>query len=135
MLGLFVGLGGIIGALLRYYLGIWSLEWTHTLFPTGTFTANMLGSFVLGWLTTRIIQNKVVHPYLATALGTGIIGSFTTFSTFSVETVQLIQTGHWQIALLYVLLSLFIGLFMSWAGYNIGKIFSKKNNGGSKEVL
>ncbi|WNB92771.1 fluoride efflux transporter CrcB [Bacillus sp. NEB1478] len=135
MLGLLIGFGGIIGALLRYYLGIWSLGWTNTIFPIGTFTANMIGSFILGWLTTRIIHHQVVHPYLATAVGTGIIGSFTTFSTFSVESVQLIQTGHWQIAILYVFLSLVGGLFMSWFGFRIGKIFSQNKNGESKEAL
>ncbi|MDR7073090.1 fluoride efflux transporter CrcB [Fictibacillus barbaricus] len=135
MQGLLVGFGGVIGALLRYYIGLWSSEWTHTIFPIGTFTANMIGSFILGWLTTRIIQHQVVHPYLAAAFGTGIIGSFTTFSTFSVETVQLIQTGHWQMALLYVLLSLLAGLLFSWSGFKMGKTFSESKNGGSKQVL
>jgi CrcB protein len=134
MLGLLVGIGGIIGALLRYYLGIWSSGWTQTIFPTGTFAANMIGSFLLGWLTTRIIHQKVIHPYISTAIGTGVIGSFTTFSTFSVESVQLIQTGHWQIALIYIVSSLLAGLFLSWLGFQLGKISENKKKR-SKGIL
>nr|WP_243450115.1 fluoride efflux transporter CrcB [Neobacillus terrae] len=115
-----VGLAGIIGALLRYLISFYSPHWWVYDFPMATFLINMLGCFILGWFTTFLPKIKSLHPYLITALGTGMIGSFTTFSTFSVETVDLITDSKWGIAILYVLVSLWGGLFFSWAGYRTG---------------
>jgi fluoride exporter len=117
---LLVGVGGVIGSLLRYYLGVFTHSWWAYDFPLGALIINLIGSFVLGWLTTHIIKMKLLHPSILAGIGTGIIGSFTTFSTFSVETVTLIQHGLWLFALLYVVLSLFGGLLMSWLGYKVG---------------
>jgi fluoride exporter len=117
---LLVGLAGIIGALLRYLLGIYFNQWWFHDFPLATFLINMVGSFILGWLTTFLPRFKSFHPYVLTALGTGLIGSFTTFSTFSVETVHLISAAKWGTAILYVLLSLWGGLLFSWLGFHLG---------------
>lgn len=116
-----VGIAGIIGASLRYLMG---LPFSHTLlhgFPLATFLTNMIGCFVLGWFTTFLPRFKFLPPQLITALGTGLVGSFTTFSTFSVETVRLIQDSKWGIAFLYILFSLCGGLLLAWVGYQTGK--------------
>lgn len=115
-----VGLAGIIGASLRYLVGIYFNEWWFHDFPLATFLTNIVGCFLLGWLTTSFPRFKSLPPYLITALGTGLIGSFTTFSTFSVETVELIQASKWEIAALYVLASFWGGLTFSLAGYKLG---------------
>ncbi|MGD6974523.1 fluoride efflux transporter CrcB [Bacillus altitudinis] len=120
MIYFLVGSGGIIGSLLRYYLGVFTHSWWGYNFPLGTLLINLIGCFVLGWFTNKIVRLKQFHPYVLAALGTGLVGSFTTFSTFSVETVILIQHHSAELALLYVLLSLFGGLLMSWLGYEIG---------------
>ncbi|WP_042463361.1 fluoride efflux transporter CrcB [Neobacillus dielmonensis] len=116
---LLVGIAGIIGALLRYLVGIYFGHWWFHDFPLATFIINMVGSFLLGWFTNLLPRFRL-HPHVITALTTGLIGSFTTFSTFSVETVQLISTDKWGTALLYVLLSLWGGLLFSWIGYRAG---------------
>ena len=121
-----IGIAGIIGALLRYLVGIYFNHWWFYDFPLATFLTNLSGSFILGWLTTFLPKIKSLHPNIKTALGTGLIGSFTTFSTFSVETVKLIQASKWGTALLYVLLSLVGGLLFSWLGYKTGQKKSKK---------
>lgn len=123
---LLVGAAGMVGALLRYYVGIIFNAGGTGSFPLGTFIANMVGSFVLGWFTIHIIAMKRIHPNVLTAIGTGLIGSFTTFSTFSVETVQLLREGHWAMGIFYILISLLGGLFMSAFGYFIGKHFYRK---------
>ncbi|MGD7062879.1 fluoride efflux transporter CrcB [Bacillus altitudinis] len=120
MIYFLVGTGGIIGSLLRYYLGVFTHSWWGYNFPLGTLLINLIGCFVLGWFTNKIVRLKQFHPYVLAGLGTGLVGSFTTFSTFSVETVILIQHHSAELALLYVLLSLFGGLLMSWLGYEIG---------------
>lgn len=117
-----VGLAGIVGALLRYDLGLWTANWWHSSFPLATLLTNLSGCFVLGWLTTRMIRLKSMHPYITTALGTGLVGSFTTFSTFSVEAVNLMKTGHWGGACFYVLASGIGGLLFSWFGYKTGNV-------------
>jgi CrcB protein len=86
-----VGTGGAIGALLRHYVST-RIE-TETV-PLGTFTVNVLGSFVLGLLTFVGMNSD-----LALLLGTGVCGSFTTFSSFSVETVRLWETDDRRWAL------------------------------------
>ena len=90
MIYLFVGIAGSLGAILRYLIGI-SL-FTHSSFPYATLCINLIGSFLLAWLTTRFFKRTSLSPVMKTAIATGFVGSFTTFSTLSVETVQLFQS-------------------------------------------
>ncbi|WP_254052759.1 CrcB family protein [Bacillus sp. V59.32b] len=62
-----------------------------------------------------------MDPHFILFLGTGFIGSFTTFSTFSLETIQLAGRGHIVMAVSYILLSIVCGIFLAFAG----KIFAK----------
>lgn len=81
-----VGTGGAIGAVLRHSVArLVDVEE----FPAGTFAVNVLGSFALGFLTFVGADET-----LLLLLGTGVCGSFTTFSSFSVETVRLWETGE-----------------------------------------
>ncbi|MBM7651035.1 fluoride efflux transporter CrcB [Neobacillus cucumis] len=128
---LLVGIAGIIGAILRYLLGVSFNHWWFHDFPLATFITNMLGCFILGWFT-HFLPRLNLHPHLITALGTGLIGAFTTFSTFSVETVHLITIDKWGTALLYVLLSLFCGILFSWGGYQAGTNGGKDIKASSK---
>lgn len=80
-----VGVGGAIGALLRQYV---SSQIDGSDVPLGTVTVNVSGSFLLGLVTFLGVGNDLFF-----FLGTGVAGSFTTFSSFSVETVRLWETG------------------------------------------
>lgn len=81
-----VGTGGAIGALLRHYVSeVVEVEE----YPLGTFTVNVLGSFLLASLSFAAVGGQ-----LGLLLGTGLAGSFTTFSSFSYETVRLWETGE-----------------------------------------
>ncbi|RDI45616.1 fluoride efflux transporter CrcB [Falsibacillus pallidus] len=122
-----VGAAGILGALCRYYLGIFIGDyWTHT-FPLATLITNLVGCFILGGFTAHLFKLKILHPFLLKGIGTGFVGSFTTFSTFSVETVEMIKGSHIGLALLYVILSMWGGLLFAWAGYKIGDKAYLKN--------
>ena len=126
-----VGIAGIIGASLRYLMG---LPFKDTLvhgFPIATFLINMIGCFILGGFTTFLPKLKFLSPSFVTALATGLVGSFTTFSTFSVETVQLMIESKWGIAVIYILLSLWGGLLFSLLGYRAGMLY--KRDGGMEE--
>ncbi|MFS0782687.1 fluoride efflux transporter CrcB [Bacillus sp. 1P06AnD] len=116
MVYIYVGLAGALGAVLRYAIGL--LAWNGSLFPIATFSINLIGSFLLAWLTTFVFIRTAIPDEWKSAIGTGFIGAFTTFSTLSVETVSLFQGGHALMAVLYAALSMIGGLAMSFLGYH-----------------
>lgn len=118
MVYVFVGMAGVLGAILRHLIGL-GLADESTLFPTATLTANLIGSFLLAWFITVLFKKWSLPEYLKTAIGTGFVGSFTTFSTFSVETVKLLEDGHAFLGLVYILVSFFGGLLLSRLGFSI----------------
>lgn len=116
---LLVGLGGAIGAMLRYGVGV-SLGNLANGFPAATFVVNILGSLAMGLLigllakTTPQFQNEI-RLFVAV----GVLGGFTTFSSFSLDAITLFERGDFVLAALYiggsVLLSL-AGLMLGlWA--------------------
>ncbi|BCB03629.1 fluoride efflux transporter CrcB [Bacillus sp. KH172YL63] len=124
-----IGAAGMVGALLRFFLGIGVNGIWEEPFPVATLLANLIGSFTLGFVTMYLFQLKKVQGVMATTIGTGLIGSFTTFSTFSVETVALIRDSHYFEAFLYAVISLVGGLFMAWAGYLSGRHLYNRRKG------
>lgn len=128
---LFVGIGGIIGSLLRYFVSLFSLHVNAT-FPVGTLIVNLFGCFVLGWLTKAVAEKKRWPEHLILGVNTGIIGSFTTFSTFSTEMVRLLLNQHYILACFYMLISSVGGLFLAKVGYQLaGNVSSGQERGES----
>ncbi|WP_409270323.1 fluoride efflux transporter CrcB [Neobacillus sp. SCS-31] len=111
----FVGIGGAIGSILRYFLTY--LHSPDSAMPYGTLFVNLTGSFVLGWFTARFASFKKLHPHLSAAFSTGLIGSYTTFSTFSLEIVNLADAGHYFYSFAYLAVSLAGGILLCWLGY------------------
>lgn len=112
-----VCLGAALGAPARYLAdrGVQSLH--DSVFPFGTLSVNIVGSFVLGVLVSLGLPSD--RPaYLA--LGTGFCGAFTTYSTFSYETVRLVETGSWGKGLLNVAASIGGGLAAAVLGFLVG---------------
>lgn len=125
---LLVMIGGFFGAISRFALS----EWIHTNngFPLGTFIINLIGCFVLGWFLTYVSQKKKIRPEFTLIIGTGFVGSFTTFSTFSVETVNLFQQGFVFLGLAYVLATTVLGLLLAYLGRKLA--LSKKKVGDAR---
>lgn len=111
-----VGIAGTLGAILRYIIGV-SL-FTNSTFPFATLIVNLTGSFLLAWLTTNLFKRVSINPVVATAISTGFVGSFTTFSTLSVETVNLFRTGEILLGFIYLSISIIGGLAMSRLGFS-----------------
>ena len=104
-----VGLGGFFGAILRYLMGLIPLR-EDLMFPVKTLAVNVIGAFAIGLIVALTAKHSNMNPRLVLFLKTGICGGFTTFSTFALETVDLIQAGNSVEAILYVALSLILGI-------------------------
>jgi len=118
---LVVGLGGFIGATLRYIISGWVYGIWSTGFPYGTLIVNVVGSFLLGFLMAYM-QNIVIHPNLKIFLTIGLLGAFTTFSTFSYETYALFEIGAVLKALLNIGINVTLGLILVYLGVVVGRI-------------
>ncbi|MGC5323959.1 fluoride efflux transporter CrcB [Brevibacillus sp. SYSU BS000544] len=115
-----VAVGGAIGSVLRYML---SLLLNQPNLPYGTWMANGVGSLLIGMFFVWGKQKGIMSPVLYIFLTTGIMGGFTTFSTFSLEVVQFIQSGMWERAFVYSVLSLGVGLVGVFLGIVAGRQF------------
>ena len=98
----FVCAGGAVGSGGRYLLTLAAHRFWGGGFPFGTFSVNVLGSFLLGALLTAWPVHPDETTHLRLALGTGVLGGFTTYSTFNYETVQLFSIGSAKLGALYV---------------------------------
>lgn len=112
---LVVALGGGIGACLRYLIGLIPLKEPYA-FPVKTLVINLVGCFVIGLIAVLAVKNTSLSPKTVLFIKTGLCGGFTTFSTFALETETLIKTGHFGIAILYVALSVVVGVGLAFAG-------------------
>ncbi len=105
---LIVGLGGALGAVMRYLIGLIPFNPDNG-FPIKTFIINVVGAFVIG-IVAALAAKNAMNPKLVLFLKVGICGGFTTFSSFALETDQLLMKGQSFTAVLYVLLSIFAGV-------------------------
>ena len=101
--------GGALGALARAALSTLAAA-DPARWPWPTFTVNIVGAFLVGYFTTRLLERLPHSSYRRPLLGTGFCGGLTTFSTMQVETLKMIQHGHWALATGYTLTSIVVGL-------------------------
>jgi len=114
---LLVALGAAVGAPLRYLVDQFIQGRHDSVFPWGTLTVNVVGSFLLGLLAAT-----VSGPWIA-LLGTGFCGALTTYSTFGYETVRLVQERARGYAVLNAVVSLAAGLTAAVLGSLVGQAF------------
>jgi len=117
-----IALGGALGALSRYGLGLWiSSKWSQG-FPLGTFIINITGAFLLGFLNIFFIEKLTISPLWRLGIGVGFLGAYTTFSTFGYETIMLLEGGSLLTAGLYTLLTVIIGFAGVALGVGLARI-------------
>lgn len=108
-----VGMGGFIGASLRYIMGFIVIK--DSTFPLMTMLINIIGAFLIG-IIAAIASKYNLDSRWVLFLKTGICGGFTTFSTFSLESMNLISDGKLAIAMMYIFLSIILCLLFVWLG-------------------
>lgn len=110
--------GGMIGTGLRL-LADSVIPHGNGDFPLSTLIVNVLGSFLLGLIIARFWS---AAPWLRAGLGTGLLGSFTTFSAVMVSVVALANTELWMLAIAYLVLSLVLGFAAAAIGLRVGRV-------------
>jgi CrcB protein len=118
---LIVFIGGGIGAGLRYWLTGIIPRYAGTDFPYGIFAVNIIGCFFIGVIMSSMEERFLISPALRVFLTIGILGGFTTFSTFSYETISLLRDAELLKASVYIIGSVVLCLFGTYAGSTIGK--------------
>jgi CrcB protein len=116
---LIVGLGGFFGTMARYLVSKINLMENFLSLPLGTLTANVTGSFLIGFLTGLASKSEILSADMRLFLMAGFCGGFTTFSSFTNENLQLIQNGQFLNAAVYIGISLFLGFVAVFLGYAV----------------
>lgn len=106
--------GGAIGTAARAALGTLTVP-DPGRWPWPTFVVNIVGAFLLGYFTTRLLERLPPSSYRRPLLGTGLCGGLTTFSTMQVETLKMVERHHYGLAAGYVAASIVAGLLAVYA--------------------
>jgi len=114
-----IGIGGFIGAILRYLVSGWFQNGATT-FPVGTFGVNVVGSFILSTILFISEYRGVISDETRIFLTIGLLGAFTTMSTFSYESFRLLESRHF----LYLALNVIGTIFLTMFAVYIGKVLA-----------
>lgn len=118
---LLVGVGGGVGSMLRFLTSRLSAQFISSEWALiGTFIVNVVGCFIIGLLAGWLFFNTGKSQQLPLLLVTGFCGGYTTFSAFAFENVQLLQSGHTLLSIVYIIASVTLGLLAVWAGIKMG---------------
>jgi CrcB protein len=120
---LVVGIGGMLGSLLRFVVSRSVDEKVRSLIPFGTFTVNIVGSFILGLVYALALRKPGLTENWRLFLGAGFCGGFTTFSTFAWENMNLLTQKNFLVSAGYVASSLVLGIFAVFLGVWAGRSF------------
>jgi CrcB protein len=117
---LIIGMGGFLGAVSRFLIASYVQNISGSLFPIGTLSVNVLGSFIIGFAAMFFAQ--VVEPEYKAFVVTGFLGALTTFSTFSWENVTMLQDGDYA----KVALNIFLNVTLTLMATLLAVILFKK---------
>ncbi len=102
--------GSAAGGTARYVTALLIQSKNNSLFPWGTFAINLLGCFIIGMVYAIAARNATTGSDIKLLLATGFCGGFTTFSAFAFENLELFKSGMHLTALMYIILSVVLGI-------------------------
>jgi CrcB protein len=113
---LFLAIGGVVGVIGRYQLGMWISDWNHSQFPWATLLINITGSLALGFFM-RYLTGVSASPNVRLMLTTGLCGGYTTMSTFSYELISLLTERQYGLGMLYLSSTMLFAPLACMAGF------------------
>ncbi|MDN3377747.1 MULTISPECIES: fluoride efflux transporter CrcB [unclassified Pseudoalteromonas] len=116
---LMIAAGGASGACLRFFISESMLKLLGRGFPFGTLAVNILGSLLMGVLYGLIEREIITVSPAKSLIGIGFLGALTTFSTFSMDSLLLLQQGHFLKMALNIVLNVTVCIFMAWLGLQL----------------
>ena len=108
---LWISIGAIVGANLRYFVAQQVAKITSPGFPYGTMLINFTGSFALGFFLIWTTERVLADPRWRLLIAVGFCGGYTTFSSYAYESFALMEKGQWVPAILNVAGSNLLCLF------------------------
>jgi len=115
-----VGIGSFLGGGLRYLISVFFNQKINPDFPYATLAVNLLGCLLIG-VFYSLFEKSIINNDWKLFLTTGLCGGFTTFSAFSIESLQLFKQGNLVAMLMYIIISIVLGIALTYAGYLIAK--------------
>ena len=119
---LLVALFGAAGSVLRYSLYLITPRFFYLNFPVSTVLVNLLGSFFIG-ICISLFDKSIITENIRIYIAIGLLGGFTTFSTFSMDLFNLLNKSLYVEMISYLVLSVFGGVLLFFAGYKITSFF------------
>jgi CrcB protein len=116
-----IAIGGVLGCWARYAMTNLVQAIYGRDFPYATLSINVLACFLMGFLFVETLERLTISPVLRIGILTGFIGGFSTFSTFAMETLLLAEQGDANKSVLYVALSIFLGMLATFGGAFIAR--------------
>lgn len=113
---LWIGLGGALGSIARYWVGATVGSRLGVKFPYGTFVINLTACFIIGFSLTWLGERVELNPAWRFLIPIGFVGAYSTFSTYEWETLETLRSGAFALAALYAVGSLLLGLAAVWGG-------------------
>lgn len=117
-----IAIGGILGCWARYAMTNLVQAIFGRDFPYATLSINVLACFLMGFFFVETLERLTMSPVLRVGILTGFLGGFSTFSTFAMETFLLAEQGEAGKSVLYVVLSIVLGLLATFGGVVIARI-------------
>ena len=121
----YIAIGGAIGAILRYETSGIAYKIFGTVFPYGTLSVNIIGSFFIG-LLFELLEDTALSPDIRMLIFVGILGAFTTFSSFSLETINLLRDGEIWLGSWNIILNNILGITGAMVGIFVAKYIIRR---------
>jgi fluoride exporter len=118
---LLIAIGGAVGSMLRYFIGLSAAERFGNRFPIGTLLINLAACLLIGFSLEYLNHHAAVSPAWRFLIPIGFIGGFSTFSAFEWEAWASISSGEFWIGILYVAVSVIGGFIAVAAGASVAR--------------
>lgn len=119
-----IGVAGLAGTVLRYWLSEFVAKQYGGTFPWGTLAVNLIGCFAAGAVFFFTEERLLVSETVRMVILIGLLGGFTTFSAYGLQSFALLRDGEFGLAILNIATSNIVGLFMVWSGYAFARVFN-----------